>query len=213
MGVLFQSSFDVPYESNGVVYVPGKSGQPGDTAAKFAGLGPYVRVPQLAGGTVNVNPVQGSIEYDFQPIFNSGDDVKRAFWAVGTWNKSQSKSMLAFGKHAPANQRTWWLIFYDQNMTRNEAQIPNGDVVFSAGQWTRWKFTWDHAVAVGAPNYHVWFNDVELAVPVVTGNMTGPKTCAGPAASEWLWIGSRGESPTSFSCDGAFDNFLVSDTP
>ena len=222
--LIFQSSLDDPNSvANPMVGVTGNYIISSSPANDFSlgynngmgfnadAVGEFIRFPQTVGGHSNVNPSKGTVEFWYQPNYNSNNATKYTIFGTGDWHAPGSVHL---GKHNPSNNNALFLIFFDSAGTFYHNNVIASNFSWSANEWVLVKMTWDFTVAVGEQNLHLYLNGVEAPI-TATGNgavETGPKTMPPANPNSDIYIGSR-DLQGNIIAGGIYDEIRIFDGP
>lgn len=161
--------------------------------------------PQADQGVQNVELDRGTMDFWYRPNYDHNNNVKYTIAGTGSWHHPVPNG-LHFGKHNASNQNQLFLLYFDPNGARQEANVPATDYSWKAGTWQHITITWDFTVAPGVQNLHIYLNDVDLPL---SGTVTrGPRTMPAESSNEFLYIGARDPQGTIIA-NGVYDQFRV----
>jgi hypothetical protein len=167
--------------------------------------GERVQYPQVENGIQNVELDQGTMDFWYQPNYDSNKNVKYTIAGTGSWHHPVPNG-LHFGKHNASNQNQLFLLYFDPNGTRQEHNVSAAKYSWKAGTWQHIVITWDFTVAPGVQNLHIYLNNVDLPL---TGTVTrGPRAFPAESPNEFVYIGAR-DPNGSIIANGMYDQFRI----
>ncbi len=169
--------------------------------------GERILYPQVENGVQNVELDKGTMDFWYRPNYDSNNNVKYTIAGTGSWHHPVPNG-LHFGKHNASNQNQLFLLYFDPDGTRQEANVKATDYSWKAGTWQRITITWDFTVAPGVQNLHIYLNAVEL--PLSGTVMRGPRTMVSESSNEFIYIGAR-DPHGNIIANGTYDQFRIFD--
>lgn len=169
--------------------------------------GERILYPQVEQGIQNVELDRGTMDFWYRPNYDHDNNVKYTIAGTGSWHHPVPNG-LHFGKHNKSNQNQLFLLYFDPDGTRQEANVRATDYSWKAGTWQHITITWDFTVAPGVQNLHIYLNDVDL--PLSGTVMRGPRTMAAESSNEYIYIGARDPNGTIIA-NGVYDQFRIFD--
>lgn len=169
--------------------------------------GERILYPQVENGVQNVELDKGTMDFWYKPNYDSNNNVKYTIAGTGSWHHPVPNG-LHFGKHNASNQNQLFLLYFDPDGTRQEANVRASDYSWKAGTWQHITISWDFTVATGVQNLHIYLNDVDL--PLSGTVMRGPRTMVAESPNEFIYIGARDPNGTIIA-NGVYDQFRIFD--
>lgn len=175
-------------------------------------IGERALIPQVAGGTRNIENERGTLEFWYQPNYDATANAKYTIAGTGTWKaNNQTAGSIHLGHHNDSNNRALFLILFDANGVRWEHDAPLSNYGWSAGEWKLIRITWDMNVAAGERNLHLYIDGQEIGL---VGEVSrGPQPAADESPSEMIYIGAR-DTPTNgnIPAGGVYDDVRIWDS-
>lgn len=172
-----------------------------DGGIRLDALAESVTYPQQVGGVGNIDFERGTIDFCYQPNFDSFDSLDHQIFGANGPNGSFLRMRKAGGNNANALN----IIVRDPSMTLAEFQAPSSNYSMSAGQWYRVTASWDFTVGAAEQNIRIYLDGVEL---VPSNVPTGPLQMPTPDGAATMSIGAFGNG----SADAVFDDFKLYDS-
>jgi hypothetical protein len=169
-----------------------------DDGIRLDALAESVTYPQQVGGVANIDFQRGTIDFCYQPNFDSFDSLDHEIFGANGPNGSFLRLRKAGGNNANALN----MIVRDPTMTLAEFQAPTTNYTMSTGQWYRVTLSWDFTVGNAEQNIRMYLDGVEL---VPSNVPTGPLQMPPPDGDATMSIGAFG----SGSADAVFDDFKL----
>ncbi len=160
----------------------------------------YVRFKETDGNYNNVDLTHGTVDFWYQPFYNSNDGNSHRIFDIG--DKDQKGSIGLYKRTSTYGNDLYLQIDDGSGVFHNTAV---SQYSWSANQWVNLRITWDSTVTSGIQNTHFYLNGIE---PAYKSTNSGGFTMPNIASSKYIYIGSLSATET-LTATGVLDDFTI----